>query len=197
MTRCPDCGSTRTTDQCPACGLTSAAAEVMFRRRLFKQTVIFLTGSLAFPYVIQVYPPLDIDPMLVFFGLLFFVSLTLVVLLDRRARAHKEVDLLKRIFYGLVPLPWIFTAIIFCNGRLDSAKDIEYHQTTIVGRFYMRGVVRGSRRLYVRSWREGHSIERLATDTDDFDRFRDGDRVVVATEPGALEIPWYYGVYRQ
>lgn len=169
----------------------------MFRRRLFKQTVIFLTGSLAFPYVIQVYPPLDIDPMLVFFGLLFFVSLTLVVLLDRRARAHKEVDLLKRIFYGLVPLPWIFTAIIFCNGRLDSAKDIEYHQTTIVGRFYMRGVVRGSRRLYVRSWREGHSIERLATDTDDFDRFRDGDRVVVATEPGALEIPWYYGVYRQ
>jgi hypothetical protein len=169
----------------------------MFRRRLFKRTVIFLTGSLAFPYVIQVYPPLDIDLMLVSFGLLFFMALTMVVFLDRRARAHKDVELLKRIFYGLVPLPWIFAAIIFANGRLDSAKDIAYHKTTIIGRFNMKGLVRGSRRLYVRSWREGHSIERLAVDTDDFDRFRDGDQVVVATEPGALGIPWYYGVYRQ
>lgn len=197
MTRCLDCGSTRTTDQCPACGLTSAAAEVLFRRRLFKRTIIFLTGSLAFPYVTQVYPPLDIDLMLVFFGVLFFSALTLVVVLDRRGRAHKEVELLKRIYYGLVPLPWILTAVIFLNGQLDSQKSIEYHPTTIVSRFYMKGIIRGSRRLLVRSWREDHKVERLAADTDDFDRFHDGDQVVVATEPGALGIPWYYGVYRR
>jgi len=37
----------------------------------------------------------------------------------------------------------------------------------------------------------------LAVDADDFDRFQIGDTVVVAVEPGALGIPWYYGVYRQ
>jgi hypothetical protein len=60
----------------------------------------------------------------------------------------------------------------------------------------MKGIVRGSRRLVVRSWRESHRFERLAVDMDDFDRFRVGDGVVVAVEPGALGIPWYYGVYR-
>jgi len=35
--------------------LTSAAAEVMFRRRLFKRTAVFLAGSLLFPYVSQIY----------------------------------------------------------------------------------------------------------------------------------------------
>jgi hypothetical protein len=34
-------------------------------------------------------------------------------------------------------------------------------------------------------------------DTDDFDRFNVGDLVEVAVEPGALGIPWYYGVYRR
>jgi hypothetical protein len=45
MTRCLDCGSERIADQCPSCGLTSAAAEVMFKRRLLKRTAVFLTGS--------------------------------------------------------------------------------------------------------------------------------------------------------
>ena len=30
-----------------------------------------------------------------------------------------------------------------------------------------------------------------------FDRFRPGDKIVVGVEPGALGIPWFYGVYRQ
>jgi hypothetical protein len=51
--------------------------------------------------------------------------------------------------------------------------------------------------LLVRSWRPGQHVERLAVDADDFDRFQDGDTVVVAAEPGALGIPWYYGVYRR
>jgi hypothetical protein len=196
MTRCLDCGSERTTDQCPLCGLTSAAAEVMFRRRLVWRTGIFLLGSLAFPYVSQIYPPLDLDLMLVFFGVIFFGVLFLAVILERRARNRQEIEVLKRFYSGFIPLPWILAATLFINGRLDAQKNLAYYPTTVEGRFNMKGVVRGSRRLLVRSWRPGQRFERLAVDADDFDRFQDGDGVEVAVEPGALGIPWYYGVYR-
>jgi hypothetical protein len=197
MTRCLDCGSERTTDQCPWCGLTSAAAELMFRRRLVFRTAIFLLGSLAFPYVSQIYPPLDIDLMLIFFGLIFFAVLFLAVILERRARNRQEIEILKRIYSGFIPLPWILAATLFVNGRLDGARNIVYYPTVVEGRFNMKGIVRGSRRLLVRSWRPSQHFERLAVDVDDFDRFHDGDFVEVAVEPGALGIPWYYGVYRR
>jgi|SRR5580658_1679924 hypothetical protein len=197
MTRCLDCGSPRTADQCPSCGLTSIAAELLFRRRLVTRTAIFLIGSLAFPYVSQIYPPLDLDLMLVFFGLLFFLALTVAVILERRARQHKELEILKRIYSGFIPLPWVLAATLFVNGKLDSQKNLVYHPTTVVSKFNMKGIVRGSRRLLVHSWRPGQHVERLAVDADDFDRFEDGDTVVVAVEPGALGIPWYYGVYRR
>jgi hypothetical protein len=197
MTRCLDCGSPRIADQCSVCGLTSAAAEVMFRRRLWRQTALFLAGSLLFPYVSQVYPPLDLDLMLVFFGVIFFVALTLAVFLDRRASSRREIEVLKRIYAGFIPLPWILAATLVANGRLDTQKNVVYYPTIVVGRFNMKGLVRGSRRLMVRSWRENQRVERLAVDLDDFDRFRVGDAVVVGVEPGALGIPWYYGVYRR
>ncbi len=169
----------------------------MFRRRLVKRTAIFLAGSLVFPYVSQIYPPLDLDLMLVFFGLLFFLALTLVVILDRRAHNRQELEILKRIYAGFIPLPWILAATLFVNGRLDSQKNVTYHPTTVDSRYNMPGIVRGTRRLFVNSWREGQKYERLAVDADDFDRFRSGDSVVVGVEPGALGIPWYYGVYRR
>ena len=197
MTRCLDCGAERIADQCPACGLTSAAAEVMFRRRLLKRTAVFLAGSLVFPYVTNIYPPLDIDLMLVFFGLIFFVALAMAVLLDRRARRRQELEVVKRLYYGFIPLPWILAATIFLNGRLDSQKNVAYHPTTVHGRYYMHGVVRGSRRLFVEGFREGQKVERLAVDADDFDRFHEGDQVTVGVAPGALGIPWFYGVYRR
>jgi hypothetical protein len=197
MTRCLDCGSERTTDQCPACGLTTAAAELMFRRRLMRQTGIFLLGSLAFPYISQIYPPLDLDLILVFFGLIFFGALTLAIILERRARNHQEIELMKRVYNGFIPLPWILAATLFVNGRLDSQKDVVYYPTVVVGRFNMKGIVKGSRRLVVRSWREGQRVERLAVDMDDFDRFHEGDAIVVGAGRGALGIPWYYGVYRR
>jgi hypothetical protein len=197
MTRCLDCGAPRTGDQCSSCGLTSAAAEVLFRRRLLKRTAVFLAGSLIFPYVSQFYPPLDLDLMFVYFGILFFVGLTLAVFLDRRARKHQEIEVLKRIFYGFVPIPVILAATLIVNGRLDSFKRISYYPTTVVSRFHMKGVVRGSRRLVVRSWRGGQRFERLPVDSDDFDRFKVGDSIDVALEPGALGIPWVYGVYRR
>jgi hypothetical protein len=196
MTRCLDCGAERTADQCSACGLTSAAAEVMFRRRFLKRTAVFLAGSLAFPYISQIYPPLDLDWMLVFFGVLFFVALAVAVVLDRRARGRQDLEVLKRIYSGFIPLPLILAATIYINGKLDSKKNVIYHPTTVDSRYNMPGVVRGTRRIFVRSWRDGQKYERLAVDADDYDRFRPGDPVFVGVEPGALGIPWYYGVYR-
>lgn len=196
MTRCLDCGSERTSDQCPVCGLTSAAAELVFRRRLLRQMAVFLAGSLLFPYISTVYPPLDLDAMLVGFGLLFFLALGMAIFLDRRAHARKEIEVLKHLFTGLIPVPFILSLLLFLNGKLDSPKSVVYHPATIEGRYFMRGVVRGSRRLFVYSWREGRRYERLAVDADDYERFQHGDKVNVGVEPGALGIPWLYGVYR-
>jgi hypothetical protein len=196
MTRCLDCGSERTSDQCPTCGLTSAAAEVVFRKRLLLQMGIFLVGSLLFPSLSQVYPPLDIDAMLVFYGLVFFIAFGLAILLDRRAHARKEIELLKHLFTGLIPIPFILSVALFLNGKLDSPKNLAYHATTVEGRYFMHGIVRGTKRVFVYSWREGRRYERLAVDADDYDRFQMGDKVNVAVQPGALGIPWFYGVYR-
>ena len=88
------------------------------------------------------------------------------------------------------------SAALFLNGKLDSPSKVEYHATTVEGRYLMRGVVRGTRRLFVYSWREGRRYERLAVDSDDYDRFHVGDKVNVGAAPGELGIPWFYGVYR-
>jgi len=197
MTHCLDCGAERNSDQCPVCGLTSAAAEVVFRRRLIRQMAVFLAGSLLFPYISQVYPPLDIDGMLVFFGLIFFLGLTLAIVLESRARAGKEIEILRHLFTGLIPVPIILSVALFLNGKLDSTQKVIYHPTVVVSRYQMKGVIRGTRRILVHSWRADRRIERLAVDSDDFDRFRDGDMINVGVAPGALGIPWFYGVYRR
>jgi hypothetical protein len=162
-----------------------------------KRTAVFLAGSLLFPYVSQLYPPLELDWMLVFFGLIFFIGLTVAVFVDRGARNRQDIEVLKRIYAGFIPLPWILAATLFLNGKLDSPKNVVYYPTTVQSRFNMRGMVRGSRRLLVRSWRSGQKVERLAVDVDDYDRFHDGDAVVVGVAPGALGIAWFYGIYRR
>lgn len=172
-------------------------AELLFRPRFIKRTAVFLAGSLLFPYISQIYPPLDLDWMLVFFGVIFFAGLTVAVFLDRGARNRRDIEVLKRIYAGFIPLPWILAATLFVNGKLDSPKNVIYYPTIVQGRFNMRGIVRGSRRLVVRSHRPGQRFERLAVDFDDFDRFHDGDAVVVGVAPGALGISWFYGIYRR
>jgi hypothetical protein len=151
---------------------------------------------LLFPYLSTVYPPLDLDAMLVAFGLLFLAALLLAFYLDRRAHARKEIEILKHLFTGLIPIPFILSLVLFLNGKLDTPNNIVYHPATIEGRYFMHGLVRGSRRLFVYSWREGRRYERLSVDTDDYDRFQRGDKVNIAVEPGFLRIPWFYGVYR-
>ncbi len=75
MTRCLDCGADRIADQCPACGLTSAAAELVVRRRLVKRTAFFLVGIIVFVAASQYYPALELDSILIFGGLVFFSPL--------------------------------------------------------------------------------------------------------------------------
>jgi hypothetical protein len=135
--------------------------------------------------------------MLVFFGLIFFIGLTVAVFVDRGARNRQDIEVLKRIYAGFIPLPWILAATLFLNGKLDAPKNVVYYPTTVQSRFNMRGMVRGSRRLFVHSWRPGQKVERLAVDVDDYDRFHDGDAVVVGVAPGALGIAWFYGIYRR
>jgi len=195
MTRCLDCGAERKADQCPACGLTSAAAEVVLRRRILRRTAVFLIGAIVFVPASQVFPPLELDAILIFVSLLFFAVIGLAFLLDRFARQRRSLELLKRIYFGLIPLPWVFAAMLYCNGKFDTAAQTRY-SAQVVGRFNMNGLVLQSRRLVVTSWRAGHSVERVPVDLDDYSRFQPGDNVFVAVQPGVLGIPWVIGVFR-
>ncbi len=198
MTRCLDCGSERTTDQCPSCGLTSAAAEVMFRRRSVFRTAIFLLGSLAFPYVSQIFPPLDIDLMLIFFGVIFFTALFLGGHSGAARAQSKGNRSLKAHLHGIHP------AALDSRGdalRERAARQREKHrlppyrrcrsiQYEGIGARYAPACRCGpggrGRPTSVWLWTPTTSIA-----------FNVGDLVEVAVEPGALGIPWYYGVYRR
>ena len=196
MTRCLDCGAERIADQCPSCGLTSAAAELVLRRRLVRRTAVFLVGIIAFVAASQVFPALELDSILIFGGLVFFLSLGLGYWIDYRARKHAEVEVLKRIYFGMIPVPWIFAALLFLNGKLDTSRPIRF-PATVVGKFSTGGLLPRSRRLVVTSWRMGRRIERIAVDQNDFDRFQRGDDIVIQAQKGALGVPWIYGVFRQ
>jgi hypothetical protein len=195
MTHCLDCGSERDADQCPACGLTSAAAEVVVRRRLVVRTAWFLVGVLVFLVASQVFPPLEIDAIWIFVGVVFFFSLGVAYWIDFRARQRKEIEAIKRVYFGMVPVPWIFAMMLFLNGKLDNSRPIRV-PATVVGKFATSGLPR-SRRLVVTSWREGRRVERVSVDQNDFDRFKRGDDVIIEAQRGALGVPWVYGVFRQ
>ena len=107
MTSCLFCGADRTSDQCLACGLTSAAAEVMLRRRLVWRTAWFLVGAVVFVPVCQAFPPVELDSILIFVGVLFFVVLGLGLWMVNRARLRQEIEVLKRVYFGFLPVPWI------------------------------------------------------------------------------------------
>lgn len=194
MTRCLDCGADRTADQCAACGLTSAAAELVVRRRLVRRTAFFLVGIIVFIVASQVFPALELDAILIFSGLVFFLSLALGYWIDLRARKREEVEVIKRIYFGMIPVPWIFAGMLFLNGKLDTSRPIRV-PATVVGKFSTSGVPR-SRRLVVTSWRGSRRIERIAVDQNDYDRFQKGDDIVVQAQKGAFGVPWVNGVYR-
>ncbi|HEY1866021.1 MAG TPA: hypothetical protein VGG55_03030 [Candidatus Acidoferrales bacterium] len=194
MTRCLYCGAERESDQCLACGLTSAAAEVMLRRRLVWRTAWFLVGAVLFVPVSQAFPPLELDGILIFVGVLFFIVLGLGMWMVNRARRRQEIEVFKRVYFGFLPVPWILAALLFINGKFDTTPP-QRQTTSVVGKFSMPGVLR-TQRLVVVSWRDGRRFERVSVSRDDYDRFQIGNAVVVEVQQGMAGIPWVYAVYR-
>jgi hypothetical protein len=188
MTPCLNCGADREKDVCESCGMNSTLAELSLRRRLLNRTAFFVLGALAFVAVAARYPPLELDGVLIFVGVLFFVTLGLAIWVERRALRHGDVEKLKRVYYGLVPLPWILSALLLGNGVMDRGP-WQVEQARVVGKFSMSGAL-PSRRLVVTSWRPGHRVERISVDRRDFDLFDRGDVVSVTLGTGLVGIPW-------
>jgi hypothetical protein len=195
MTRCLDCGADRDAEACNVCGLNSPEAEFALRKKLLNRTAFFVLGALAFVAACNRYPPLELDGILIFIGLLFFVTLGLAILLERRAQRHLEVEALKRVYYGLIPLPWIFSALMLANGALDRAPP-QIEEARVVGKLSMGGAL-PNRLLVVTSWREGHRIERIPVDRVNFDNFSRGDVVEVNVQDGLAGIPWVVDVFHR
>lgn len=192
MIRCLNCGAEREGEVCEACGLTPAAAELVLRRKLVNRTGLFLLGAIAFVTASGEYPPLEIDRILIFIGVLFFLALGLAIWVERRAVKHAELEALKRIYYGLIPIPWLLGGLLLINGALDRAPFREV-ESRVLGKFAMYGPV-PNRRLIVRSWRDGDEYERIDVDRIDFNQFADGDPIEIKIKDGLVGIPWVVGV---
>lgn len=192
MTRCLNCGAERAADVCEACGLGTSAAEFSLRKRLLNRTAIFVLGSLAFVVASERYPSLELDAILIFIGVLFFLTLGLAILVERRALKHGEVEALKRVYYGLIPVPWVLSVLLLANGALDNGAP-KIVQEQVISKFAMPGPV-ANRRLIVTSWRDGHRFERIAVGREDFDGFNRGDGIRIEVKDGLLDIPWISGV---
>jgi hypothetical protein len=192
MTRCLNCGSERDVDICEGCGLSSTAAELLLRQKLLNRTAIFLVGGLALVAASERYPALELDGILIFTGVLFFLTLGLGIAVERRALRHQEVEALKRVYYALIPLPWLLAILLLANGALDRYP-AHIEQARVISKFSMSGPV-PNRRLIVTSWREGHRLERIPVDRGDFDRVSRGDMVDVQVKEGLASIPWVAGV---
>jgi hypothetical protein len=177
---------------CEHCELTPEAASVVLRRRLILRTGLFLLGSLAFLTAAYRFPPLEMDGMLVFSGALFFTGLALAIRVERGALAGKEIEIWKRIFQTVIPVPWLLAGLLVVNAKLDTSP-IEGWTTKVVGKFAMSAVL-PTRRLVVLSWRAGRRFERVAVNRDEYTEFRVGDRIVVEVRQGLAGIPWVAGV---
>ena len=147
MTRCLNCGAEREGDVCEFCGMDSSAAEFSLRRTMLNRTAIFLLGAIAFITASGRYPALDLDRILIFIGVLFFITLAIAVWVERRAQKHVEVEALKRVYFGLVPVPWLLAGLLIVNGAFDK-RTPEVVMSRVVGKFSMPGPV-PNRRLIV------------------------------------------------
>lgn len=195
MRRCLDCGAVLTSELCDNCGLTPSEAEAVLRRRLLYRTAIYLLGTVAFLPAAHYYPPLELDAMFIFLGVVSFVVVFSAVWADRRARRQAAVEALKRVCYGLLPVSWLLAALLFLNGRFDASPPIN-HSTVVVGKFSMPGMLRTSR-LVVHSWRPGMRLERVPISSVEFVRFQKGDPVEVRLQDGLLGIPWVLSVHHK
>jgi hypothetical protein len=190
--RCLNCDTVLTGPICDGCELTPEAASLVLRRKLILRTGLFLLGSMAFVAATYRFPPLEIDGMLVFCGVVFFIGLGLAVWVERGALRGSQIAIRKRLFMTLVPVPWLLAALLVVNAKLDIGP-VRNYRTSVVGKFSMSTIV-PTRRLVVVSWREGHRVERVPVSPEDYSQFKVGQHVVVEIHPG-MGIPWVAGVY--
>ena len=102
---------------------------------------------------------------------------------------------MKRVYYGLIPVPWLLAGLLLANGALDrSPPQIEIAR--VIGKFSMPGAV-PIHRLVVASWREDHHFERVPVDRGRFDSISAGDFIVIEVGGGLVGIPWVEGVSRR
>jgi hypothetical protein len=189
--RCLNCDAVLTGPVCESCELTPQAAALVLRRKIVLRTGLFLLGSLAFVVATYRYPPLDVDGMLVFCGVVFFLGLGLAIWVERGALRGSQVAIRKRLFLALLPVPWLLAGLLVVNAKLDDAK-VRRHYTRVVGKFSMSTIV-PTRRLVVISWRAGRRYERVPVSQGEYAEFHVGQEVVVEIHPG-IGIPWVAGV---
>lgn len=195
MRRCASCGAELTAAVCENCGLNPAEAGRAMRRNLVNRLGIFLLGAIAFFVPCFLYPPLELDGMLIFFGVVFFITIALAMWAERRSIRRQEVELLKHIFQALVIVPWLLGSLLFINGALDRSVPQDF-EARVVSRLAIPGIL-PIHQLIVTSWRDDRAVERLAVTRQDFDRFHVGDRVEVRVQGGLASIPWVFGIYNQ
>ncbi len=186
--RCLDCDAEMTGPVCEGCELTPAAASLVVRRKVILRTGLFLLGSLAFLAAIYRFPPLEMDKMLVFCGVLFFAGLGIAVWVERGAVRGNQIAIRKRLFYTLIPVPWVLGGMLVLNAKLDNAPVRDW-RAEVVGKFSMAAMV-PTRRLVVVSRPPGRQFERVAVSEDEYSRFRVGEDVVVEIHPGLIGVPW-------
>jgi hypothetical protein len=190
--RCLNCDSVLTGPVCEYCELTPAAASLVLRRKLILRTGMFLLGSMAFLAAAYRFPPLEMDAMLVFCGVVFFLGLALAVWVERGALRGSSIEIRKRIFMALVPVPWLLASLLVVNAKLDGSP-VHDRETRVVGKFSMSAMV-PTRRLIVVSWRDGRRYERVPVSQAEYSEFHVGETVVVEIHPGLAGIPWVAGV---
>jgi hypothetical protein len=188
MSRCIECAGEVVDGVCENCGLAPEAAELSLRRRLLYGLALFLLGAVAFLPTVNFFPPLDLDFMLIFLGVIFFTVMGLSFWLDRLARRRSTHHPLKRVLYGLYATPWILTLALFANGFLDTSPPTR-HTTRVVGKFTMPGSLKNSR-LVVPSWRLNRKIERIPIHRETYSLFSSGELVEIHVRDGAIGIPW-------
>lgn len=173
--------------------MAPADAEDAARRKFRNRAIIFLLGVLSFLVVSARYPPLEVDGMLTFVAAICLLLAVVGLWMQRSAAGHLESEILRRIFYGLAPVPWLLAGIVLVNGALDHAPP-ENCTTSVIAKRAVPGPWAGHR-LVVYSWRDGRRFERLSVTANEYGAFAAGDRITVHVKPGIIGIPWVESVY--
>jgi len=180
MTRCLDCGADRTADQCSACGLTSAAGRVGRSAAAGAAHGFFLVGIIVFIAASRVFPS-EIDAILIFAGLVFFLSLAWVTgsisCPETAGSGSPQAHLL-----GMIPVAMDFAGRTLSDGKLDNSRPFVF-PLPVVGKF-PRMVCRAAAAWWLRPGAALGGSNASRWIKYDYDRFQRGDDIVVQGAEG-------------